>query len=106
MIGAAEWTGGASWVGPVGGGVAAGAIFLAISEALLALWRRRPEWAALQVVFAGMLARTAWMLFALAIGRERCGEGLGAFVAALMTAYLASQVVEGLRYTKFAESRG
>lgn len=100
MIDAAEWTGAAGW------GCVAGAMFPAISETLLALWRRRPEWAALQVVFAGMLVRAAWMLVALIAGVLLCDEAPQAFAAALMTAYLASQVVEGLRYKKFAESRG
>lgn len=83
----------------------AGAPFAIISEALLAIWRRRPDWKPMQAALAGMGARTMWMIMAMGWGLTRLPEARVEFTATLMTTYLAAQVAEGIRYQRFAESR-
>ena len=59
----------------------------------------------MKVVFAGLALRIAWMAAALVFG---LGSGLWApkaYVAALLTAYLAAQIVEGFRYRSFVDNR-
>ena len=86
-------------------GLAAGLGSVAISEALLAWWSRRPHIPAMKVIFVGLALRTVWMAAALAFG---LGSGLWetkAFIAALLGTYLIAQVVEGLRYRRFVDNR-
>ncbi len=90
----------------VGWGCLAGAPFVAISEVLLAVWRRRPDWKPMQAALAGMVARTLWMIVAMGWGLARLPEARVEFTATLMTIYLAAQVAEGIRYQRFAESKG
>ncbi len=86
-------------------GLAAGLGSVAVSEALLAWWARRPQTPALNVVFAGMALRTVWMGVALAYGLGSRSWEPQAFTAALMGTYLVAQVVEGLRYRRFVDNR-
>jgi hypothetical protein len=86
-------------------GLAAGLGSVAISEALLAWWSRRPQTPAMQVALAGLGLRTVWMGAAL-------GIGLGAelwepepYLAALLGTYLIAQIVEGIRYRRFVDNR-
>lgn len=86
-------------------GLAAGLGSVAVSEALLAWWARKPQTPALRVVFAGLALRTAWMAAALAFG---LGSGLWEpkfFTAGLLGTYLIAQVVEGFRYRRFVDNR-
>ena len=86
-------------------GLAAGLVSVALSEALLAWWARKPQTPALKVVFAGMALRTAWMTTALVagLGSERW-EPKG-FTAALLGTYLIAQIVEGFRYRRFVDNQ-
>jgi len=86
-------------------GLAAGLGSVAISEALLVWWSRRPRIPALQVVFAGMALRTVWMAAALAAGLGYGFREPRAYIAALMAAYLFAQVWEGFRYRRFVDNR-
>jgi hypothetical protein len=84
-------------------GLAAGLGSVAVSEALLAWWSRKPQTPALTVVFTGLALRTAWMAAALAWG---LGSGLWApqtFTAALLATYLIAQIAEGIRYRRFVD---
>ena len=90
----------------IGWGCLAGAPFVAVSEALLAWWRRRPDWRPMRAALTGMALRTLWMIVAMGWGLTRLPEARVEFTATLMTIYLAAQVVEGVRYQKFAESKG
>ena len=92
-------------IGAVGWGCLAGAPFVVISEALLALWRRRPDWKPMQAALVGAAARTFWMIIAMGWGWTRLPEARVEFTATLMTIYLAAQVAEGIRYQRFAESK-
>ena len=86
-------------------GLAAGLGSVAVSEALLAWWSRRPGIPAMKVIFVGLALRTAWMASALALG---LGSGLWepqAFTAALLGTYLIAQIVEGFRYRRFVDNR-
>ena len=85
--------------------LAAGALFVLISEALLAVWRRRPDWKPMQAAMAGMAVRTFWMIVAMGWGLTHLPEARLEFTATLMTTYLAAQVAEGIRYQRFAESK-
>ncbi len=60
----------------------------------------------MQAALAGMAARTLWMIVAMGWGLARLPEARVGFTATLMTIYLAAQVVEGVRYQRFAESKG
>ena len=86
-------------------GLAAGLGSVAVSEALLGWWSRRPQTPGLKIAFAGLALRTVWMATALAWG---LGSGLlepKAFTAALLGTYLIAQIVEGFRYRRFVDSR-
>ena len=85
--------------------MAAGLGAIAISEALLAWWTRRPRTPAMKVAFIGLALRTVWMTAALLLG---LGSGLvdpKVFIAALLAAYLGAQVLEGFRYRRFVDNR-
>ena len=86
-------------------GAAAGLGAFLISEATLAWWRRHPQLEALRVVFAGMVARAIWMLIALAGGHGAGWLDGPGFLASLFSIYLVSQIVEGLRFQRFARER-
>lgn len=86
-------------------GLAAGLSGAGISEALLAWWSKRPQVAALQVVFAGMALRTVWMLTALVAGAASGWVETKPYTAALLGTYLTAQVVEGFRYKRFIDRR-
>ena len=86
-------------------GIAAGLGAAAISEALLRLWARRPDAPAMAFAFGGAALRTVWVLAALALGLGLFALPAAGFAAGLFTAYLASQVAEGLRYRRFVERR-
>jgi hypothetical protein len=85
--------------------VLAGAPFVMISETLLAVWSKRPEWKPMQAAMAGMALRTFWMIVAMGIGLARMPEARAEFTVTLMAVYMAAQVAEGIRYQKFAESK-
>ena len=91
--------------GAIGWGGLAGAVFVIISEILLAAWRRHPDWKPMQAALAGMAARTFWMIVAMGWGLAQLPEARVEFTATLMTIYLAAQVAEGIRYKNFAESK-
>lgn len=86
-------------------GLAAGLVSVAMSEALLAWWSRKPQTPALKVVFTGMALRTAWMVAALAFGLGSGRWEPKAFTAALLGTYLVAQIVEGFRYRRFVDNR-
>jgi hypothetical protein len=86
-------------------GLAAGLGSVAVSEAVLAWWTRRPEVPAMAIAFAGLALRTVWMGAALAVGLGYGHWEPAPFTAALLGTYLIAQIAEGFRYRRFVENR-
>lgn len=87
------------------GGLTAGLATIGISEALMRYWSVRPLNAVWTIALTGIALRTVWVLGVLVVV---VANGLLApipFVAALLLGYLVGQLLEGVRYQRFVESK-
>lgn len=84
-------------------GAACGMASVAVSEAVLGLGPAMLKRSLFQSLAAGATLRTIWVLLLTVWAMGSASVDVRAFLPALMVGYLAAQVFEGVRYTRYFE---
>lgn len=87
------------------GGLTAGLATIGISEALMRYWSGRPLNAVWTIALIGIALRTIWVLGALVVVLANHLLEPIPFVVSLLLGYFVGQLLEGVRYQRFVESK-